>query len=283
VCLTNAKGTYFEVKAKSTCTQEAGADNGFKIERCPPFSRTSIVRRNFLGTAALALFLCGTGQAKADLIVNGSFETPIVPNGSFSNFSQGSSALTGWTVFGAAGGVSIVSGTFVQNGVTFNAEDGTQWLDLTGDGTNSNEGVSQAVTTTVGHLYELSYWVGNTTGGSIFGTTSTVLVSLNGVPTLTSTNSNADSTGLNWEQFTYTFVAGASTITLAFQNGDPPSDNSNGLDNVVLTDLGPAGISGVAPEPASLAMVATGVAFLALTRRKWRFQQPPVATRGRIW
>jgi hypothetical protein len=64
-------------------------------------------------------------------------------------------------------------------------------------------------------------------------------VLVNAVPTFTDTNSNPDLTGLNWEQFTHTFVATGTSTTLGFQNDDPSNDNSNGLDNVVLTDLGP--------------------------------------------
>lgn len=196
---------------------------------------------------AAASVLAASSGASAALIANGSFETPIVPTGGFTDFAVGSGALTGWTVFGPAGtNVSIVSGSFSQNGVTFEAEDGSQWLDLTGDGSNSTEGVSQAVTTTIGDQYQLSYFIGNTTGGGIFGTTSSVDVSLNGVPTFADTNSNVSPTDLNWEQFTHTFVATGTSTTLAFQNADPPNDNSNGLDNVVLVDQGPA------PVPAPL-------------------------------
>jgi hypothetical protein len=150
--------------------------------------------------AAVSLMAAST-TANAALIANGSFETPTVPVGNFTNFTVGTATLTGWTVFGPAGlKVSIVSGTFMQNGVTAEAEDGVQWLDLTGDGSNSTEGVSQAVTTTIGDQYQLSYFVGNTSGGGIFGTTRTVIVLVNGVPTFTDTNSNCDLIGLNWGQ-----------------------------------------------------------------------------------
>ena len=44
--------------------------------------------------------------AKAGLNTNGSFESPVVPVGSFTNFASGSTLIPGWTVVGAAGGVS---------------------------------------------------------------------------------------------------------------------------------------------------------------------------------
>jgi hypothetical protein len=127
--------------------------------------------------------------------------------------------------------------------------------------------VSQSVATTAGDQYQLSYWVGNTTVGGIFGTTSKVNVSLNGTLTFSDTNSNVSPTTLNWEQFTHTFVATGSSTALAFANGDPAGDNSNGLDNVVLLDLGPAPPPSV-PEPASFGLLAAGLAFFALLRKR---------------
>ena len=81
--------------------------------------------------------------------------------------------------------------------------------------------VQQAVATIVGDQYQLSYWIGNTTGGGIFGTTSTVNVSLNEAPTFSDTNATSSPTTQNWEQFTHTFVATGTATTLAFLNGAP--------------------------------------------------------------
>jgi hypothetical protein len=123
---------------------------------------------------AVCAFSMVAGIASGNLITNPSFETPVVTAGSFENFSTGSTGITGWAVTGPADtGVSIVSTTFVQDGVTFGAESGNQWVDLTGDGSNSTEGIMQLVATTPGTNYALTFYIGNTTGGGIFGTTST--------------------------------------------------------------------------------------------------------------
>jgi hypothetical protein len=198
-------------------------------------------------------------------ITNGSFEAPVVPVGSFTDFASGSPLITGWTVVGL--GVSIINGTFSQGCCTFPAEDGSQWLDLTGDGTNSIGGVEQTVATTAGTQYTLSFWVGNIFDpGGIFGTTSSVNVRLGGIggTSLGTFTNNSMTTGTQvWQHFTPTFTATGASATLDFLNADPDNDNSNGLDNVSLTAIA----TGV-PDPGTLSLVGLGIIGLGLIRRR---------------
>jgi hypothetical protein len=121
----------------------------------------------------ILVLVFAASAARANSIVNGGFETPLVPTGFFTNFITGSTSITGWTVVGPE--ASIVSGSYASLGFTFPAEDGKQWLDLTGDGTNSVEGVKQTFATTPGTMYNLAYFVGNQVNpGGIWSTTSTV-------------------------------------------------------------------------------------------------------------
>ena len=218
--------------------------------------------------AGATLAVAAVLAAQANLITNGSFELPVVSAGGFASFAVGSTAIPGFTVVGPAGKeVSIASGSSSQFDVSFPAEDGSQWLDLTGLASNSTEGVAQTIATTIGHVYQLSYFIGDTTGGGVFGSTSTVNVSVNGVPTFSDTNSTVSPTTLTYQQFTHTFIATGISTTLVFLNGDPPSDNSNMLDNIVLADLSPAGASPV-PEPTLLALFGTGLYGSGLVRHR---------------
>lgn len=211
--------------------------------------------------AALALVSSATALG-ANLLSDGSFESPTVPVGGFSNFGTGAS-MGSWTVVGPQ--ASIVSGSFVQNGISFLAQDGVQWVDLTGDGSNASEGVQQSAATVPGHTYLLSFWVGNVNNpGGIFGTTSTVDLMINGASHGAFTNScTTCTTAQAWEQFTTSFVATGPTTMVTFLNGDGPADNSNGLDNVVLTGQA-AGV----PEPATLSLLALGLAGTLWRRRR---------------
>jgi hypothetical protein len=221
-------------------------------------------------TLPIVLLLATLG-AQANLITNGSFETtsPVVPSGSFVNFLPGSSGLTGWTVVGSAGTeVSAVNTGYASECCTFPAEDGVNWLDLTGDGTNSDtEGIQQAIATTVGDQYSLSFFVGNVYDPrGAYGTTSTVDVSANGTSLGAFTNSCTTCTSTQqWQSFTTTFVASSASTALQFLNGDPRTDNANGLDNVALVDNGPAGS---APEPGPLLLLGSGLLSLGIFKRR---------------
>ncbi len=193
-------------------------------------------RRIWLVFAAVTagLALPTTALAATNLIRDSGFEKPVVGAGSYQNFNTGQS-FSHWTVVGATGNVAIVSGTFTQNGFSFPAKSGQQWLDLTGT-SNAATGIAQTMSTSPGSSHTLSFAVGNLYNPTgIFGVTSTVKVFVNGSLVATDTNSKgAGSTSMVWQTFHLSFTAPSASTTIELSNGDPSNDTLNGLDAVKL-------------------------------------------------
>jgi hypothetical protein len=173
----------------------------------------------------------GGSTTSPNLIVNGSFEKPTVPSGSYTLFNTGDS-FTGWKVVGASGNVAIISHTFVYGGYACPAGCGKQWLDLTGT-SDSRTGVEQTVTVTKGTTYAISFKVGNAYAS---GTKSTVIVFVNGKRIFRATNKAGKNVKREvWRNFSTTFIAASNSADIRFLNGDPSSDTDNGLDCVTVT------------------------------------------------
>ena len=215
---------------------------------------------------AAFILLSGWAPVQAAIIVNGSFETPLVPQSAdpqfnYQNFVAGSN-LGGWTVVGVDS--ALVRSDDVQNGITFQAQNGFQWIDLAGINSNSPfSGVTQDVLTTVGQAYELSFYVGSSTDNAFFFP-STVDLSIDGGARLSFTNPNTTAGQLHWMQFTATFVAQDSNTSITFFNGSAPNNYQSALDNVTIAEV----VSATVPEPASLAIWSLGALGCAVYRRR---------------
>ena len=200
--------------------------------------------RRAIGSLAVSFAVAGVSLAataacaSANLIVDGGFETPVTTVGGFTLYDTGTS-FSAWNVVGASGNVAIINGQFTQNGFTFPAAEGAQWLDLTGLSSNSATGVAQTIATTPGTMYALSFDVGNIYDPSgVFGKTSTVSAQINGTQVLSATNSEGmGSTTQMWKPFSTAFTATSSSTTVGFINEDPSTDNSNGLDAVSAHEI----------------------------------------------
>ncbi len=189
-----------------------------------------------------------------NLIVNGGFEEPVVQKGGYSTVRTGQS-FKGWEVTGAPGSVSPISGEYAQSGIRFSAQQGKQWLDLTGPTSNQATGVQQTVQTQPGATYDLVFYVGNVSSG-YFGTGSTIEVLVDGRSLGMSRNDASNPGRLTWALAKMPVTATGTTTTIAFINRDPANDNSNGLDNVSLTPAGSATAAPVLSE--SFEAPATG-------------------------
>jgi len=196
----------------------------------------------------------GTAKA-ANLITNGSFEVDLVPSAGLTIFpSSGTPSLTGWTVGGAD--VLVVNALYSEFGLALPAEDGIQWADLTGAGSNSPlNNISQDVSgLNIGSLYTLNFFVGSV---SVFP--STVIVSLGGVPQGSFTNPSSTTT-LQWEKFGINFIPTSTSVNIAFFNGSASNNGFSALDNVTL-DLADNPVPSPTSVPGPLPLLGVFGAF----------------------
>lgn len=230
----------------------------------------------FIASLCLPLALAATPSAAAtNLIINGSFETPVQADKGYTDYLVGSNGIPNWQITGIAGTyVSVLNQNYAGNpGYTFPAQDGVQWLDLAGFSDNAPDGVSQTVATVIGTQYDFSFYVGNISGGA-FGTQSAVVASFSsGGTTFTCTNT-ADTFKLTWQLCTQRFTATSATTTFTLTNADPRNDFSNAVDNVSLFAVA---APGSVPEPATWAMLVAGFAAIGGTLRRRRARPATVA------
>jgi hypothetical protein len=194
-------------------------------------------------------------------LINGSFEDPIVPSSAFTFFEPGSTNITGWTVVGEAR-VTVLSTTFSVSPIVYNAQDGNQWLDLTGTfDVPSSQGVTQNISTMIGQPYNVEFYVGSARDviSSVFP--STVDLQIDSGPRESFFNPAEPTTSLDWKLFTKTFTATNSTTTLTFFNGNKTLNLLGALDNVSVTAV-----------PGPLPLLGVGSAFLWSRRLRKRIK-----------
>jgi hypothetical protein len=233
-----------------------------------------------IGSACLIIsaVTLSTFHAHAAVIFQDAFENPRVPVGSYYNYSPGQT-FGPWTAVGA-GPSSVVSGTFQQEGITFQAQEGSgsqfQWADLAGQISNNTEGFRATATlaTVVGQTYNVSFWVGNVvqTSGS-FGNSTSVGLLINNANVFTALNISGNATSLTWEQFSWNFIATTTSTSITFLNQDPSNDYVAALDNVVVSQIS------AVPEPSTWAMMILGFAGVGFAAYRRRSQTAALAAR----
>ena len=198
---------------------------------------------NATGAVLAALLIPAVGLTAESILTNGSFES-YGGRGFNSNIGAG---LDGWTI-GAKGGIDIVFSTGIEPWY-WQAADGDVSLSLNYFGPES---VSQAVATTPGMPYQLSFSM----AAEIYGgpPTRTMDVLWNGViigtPLFEYTGQGPTSMG--WVQYSYTLL-GTGSDTLTFQS-TTPGYYGPALDGVALVPI---------PEPSVISLAGFGaLAFL---------------------
>jgi choice-of-anchor C domain-containing protein len=201
--------------------------------------------------SAMILALAASSPAKANLIVDGGFETPSIPTG-FITLPAGNSTISPWTI--DVGTIDLSSGTP-------GTYEGLQFVDL--DGTSPGQ-ITQSFATTAGAEYVLRFVYAN----NPFAASASAAVSVfSGVTTiLNQTVTNTGSTGSNliWSVFQTTFVAQSTSTSLRFTSLSS-AGSSLGL---FLDDVSVNAVPAVAaPEPSTWALFGCGLASLIGYRR----------------
>ena len=208
--------------------------------------------------AVAAVALLAPVSAQANLIQDGSFESPVISFAWYEDFgantgdpNYGGATIPGWTI--TTNNVDIVSDLTS----TPLAADGNQYLDLVGTG--STGGIEQTFKTALGQTYTLSFDYGNNPWST--STASALITILVGGLTDFVTHTTSTTSDINWTPFSVTFVGTGNPMTLSFLT--TVGSNSGGvlLDNISVT---------ATPLPAALPLFAGGLGIMGLIGRRRR-------------
>ena len=169
--------------------------------------------------AGLCLGSATPAAASVNLLSNGSFESPVF-GGSYTTVGTG----------GTVGAWTVDSGSIDLIGNYWQAQDGLQSVDMSGNGDGK---ISQTVNTTAGQQYRLSFWeAGNNDGGNAIKNLS-ALINNNQVGLFAFDTTGKTKSAMGWTQYTYDFVSAGGPTTVSFQ-GTEGNAYGAALDNVEL-------------------------------------------------
>ena len=202
-------------------------------------------------TLGAALFLATATAANGATVINGDFETGTDPNSDPNGFitltAVNTTDLPGWTV--SSGSIDYIGNYWQAQGGS------SRSVDLAGTSLGT---ISQTISTVIGQMYQVTFWASKNPDLATPTRTGTVSFGGASLPFLyTATN---DRTNMNWQQYSYDFLATSNSTILSFA-----ADASAGccygpaLDTVSVSDV---------PEPASWAIMLLGFAGIGAAMRR---------------
>ena len=198
--------------------------------------------KTFCLSIAAALFAVGAVQVPAaDLVVNGSFESPdvsVTPGrmdatlGSSLIVSPGTPIIPGWQPFNAP--VALTRTPYRESWETLLAGEGAQALDLTGAPDNGQGGVEQSVATTANRDYVLTFQLGMYPGSPVYSGPIRVRVTVGAGSREFIHDAPTPLAGGVWQSFALPFRATATATLIRFQNVS--ASRWAALDRVAIAD-----------------------------------------------
>ena len=174
--------------------------------------------------------------ARANLIINGSFEEPDITTGTFGIFMN----ISGWnTTFGP--------GIEIQDNVAGSPFSGNQHVELD---SNTNSGMSQIISTNSGQSYYLQFAYSPRPGVS--AESNTIEVLFNGTLLTTLAQSGINLLDTSWTVFNFDVIALGTSSTLEFRAAGTGESLGGYLDDVQLSQVA---------EPRALILLGLGLAI----------------------
>ncbi|MGA2176288.1 MAG: immunoglobulin domain-containing protein [Verrucomicrobiota bacterium] len=172
--------------------------------------------------AGAIVYAAITSATATNLIQNGSFESPNIGS-TYLTYGPGSTNIPGWTVTGSPGSEVGIAGYYWED---VPAEDGNQYLDVTGDRVPGG-GITQTFSTIAGASYDLIFYHGSY---NHYGINNALGVTIAG-NSYAYGETSAGNGSLDWRQVVIPFVATSNFTTLAFTNLTGFYSEDNFVDN----------------------------------------------------
>lgn len=180
---------------------------------------------------SLAFLVAGGSAFAANLVVNGSFETPGCGNDCVLDTPAQADFISGWTTF--LSGVEYIN---VRAAIGSSvAADGVMSVDLANYVYQNGGGIQQNISTVVGARYRLTFSAGNSKYANRTGN-GVINIKVAGQTTSFDTPV-AVSNATVWETRTYDFTATSNQTTLSFWNEQNPNAHFAFIDNVIVERL----------------------------------------------
>lgn len=210
---------------------------------------------------SLAAGLLSIAPLAANAAIFYDFETPIACGTAAQNYCLRApfSTFDGVTV--NAGNIDVV-GAFTAGGFGWQANTGTQSLDLVG---TTPGGIQLVFATVAGQQYDVSFFYSRNPNGS--PNTSNFAVGVNGdaTPLVVEVGGAPTRNAMNWQQGTYSFTATGASSSVNFLALNGATQGGATLDSISIAAV---------PEASEVAMMAMGLGFVGWVARRRRSARP---------